>query len=70
MYSTDPNVIELLGEERKDSTLNMDWRWNGLSQGIDDNLFVRGKIQSHFFPKRFNNSKKGENVQALMEAIN
>ena len=49
-------------------TKNMDWRWNGLYKGIDDNYLPQAHF-IHFFLKD-KLPQRGENVPALMEAIN
>ena len=48
-------------------TLNMDWRWNGLYKGIEDSRLPEARF-IHFFLKDLL-PQRGENVQALMEAI-
>ena len=67
-WSTDQMLLNYWVKKEKIPTLNMDWRWNGLFKGIDDNRLPEARF-IHFFLKDLL-PQKGENVQALMEAIN
>lgn len=67
-WSTDQMLLNWWVKKEKIPTLNMDWRWNGLYKGIDDKRLPEAYFV-HFFLKDLL-PQKGENVEALMEAIN
>lgn len=67
-WSTDQMLLNWWVKKEKIPTKNLDWRWNGLYKGIDDNRLSEAYFV-HFFLKD-HLPQKGENVPALMEAIN
>ena len=67
-WSTDQMLLNWWVKKESIPTKNMDWRWNGLYKGIDDNYLPQAHF-IHFFLKD-KLPQRGENVPALMEAIN
>ena len=67
-WSTDQMLLNWWVKKENIPTKNMDWRWNGLYKGIDDNYLPQAYF-IHFFLKD-KLPQRGENVPALMEAIN
>tara|TARA_B100001057_G_scaffold412883_1_gene429188 strand:- start:1676 stop:2461 length:786 start_codon:yes stop_codon:yes gene_type:complete len=66
-WSTDQMLLNWWVKKESIPTLNMDWRWNGLYKGIDDKRLPEAYFV-HFFLKDLL-PERGENIQALMEAI-
>ncbi|MBJ33227.1 MAG: hypothetical protein CMC89_00710 [Flavobacteriaceae bacterium] len=66
-WSTDQMLLNWWVKKESIPTLNMDWRWNGLYKGIDDKRLPEAYFV-HFFLKDLL-PDRGENIQALMEAI-
>ena len=67
-WSTDQMLLNWWIKKEDIATLNMDWKWNGLYKGIEDTKLKEAYFV-HFFLKDLL-PQRGENVQALMEAIN
>ena len=66
-WSTDQMLLNWWIKKEGIPTKNLDWRYNALYKGVDDNRLAEGYF-IHFFLKDLL-PNKGENVSALMEAI-
>lgn len=66
-WSTDQMLLNWWVKKEKIPTLNMNWKWNGLYKGIDDNKLPEAYF-IHFFLKDLLPAR-GENVSELMKSI-
>ncbi len=66
-WSTDQMLLNWWIKKENIPSLNMDWRWNGLYKGIDDNYLSEAYF-IHFFLKDLL-PQRGENILTLMKEI-
>ena len=66
-WSTDQTLLNYWVKKEIIPTLNMNWKWNGLYKGIEDNRLPEAYC-IHFFLK-YKLPERGENVQQLMKDI-
>jgi hypothetical protein len=66
-WSTDQMLLNWWVKKESIPTKNLDWRYNGLYKGIEDNRLSEAFFV-HFFLKDLL-PERGENVSTLMEAI-
>lgn len=66
-WSTDQMLLNWWVKKENIPTLNMNWKWNGLYKGIDDNRLPEAYF-IHFFLKDLLPAR-GENVSELMKSI-